>query len=805
MTTPAGKRLRLLGSVLSVLVLLAGAAAGWFYAQLKASLPQLDGSAVLPGLEGGPVTVTCDVFGVPTIKAATRPDVARALGYLHAQDRFFQMDLLRRRGAGELAELFGQVALPLDRNTRRHGFRALAQKVLRNLPPSQRHLLDSYAAGVNAGLAALKQKPFEYLVLRLAPEPWRPEDSLLVIYAMTLDLQDSTGTYELSLATVQDQLGTAALEFFAPVATAEDAALDGSLAALPPMPTAQLIDLRNTGKPVALHRVHPLFADLSPRDPDLLPGSNSFALSGAHTASGTALLANDPHLELGVPSTWYCASLAWRDPIPARISGVTLPGMPFVVIGSNGHIAWGLTTAYVDTGDLVTVNVNAIDHSLYKVPGREDLVAIEKRSDVIRVKGAAPVTVESTWTTWGPIVATDAKGRPLAYHWVAYDPAATNLEFLQLESAQTATEAVAIAHRTGIPANNFVVADSAGTIAWTVIGRMPKRIGFDGRLPTSWSFGDRRWDGLLPPDEVPSVIAPASGRLWSANNRMVSGPALALFGDGGYAAPPRAAQIRDDLAGLEKAGPRDLLAIQLDDRAFFLERWQKLLLATLTPKAIAQSPARAELRRLVEHWGAVASIDSAGYQLVRSFRLRTAELALAPIFAPCVDAMPGFDWNRFHYETPLWQMIQQKPAHLLDPKYTSWDALLLGAADGVIADTEKQGLSLASATWGRRNTARIYHPFGRMLPRWLAGWLNMPSDPLPGDVNMPRVQTPSFGASMRLTVSPGHEAEGLFQMPGGQSGHPLSPFYRAGHEAWVHGEPRPFLPGPTRHTLILNP
>ena len=805
MTSPAAKRLRLLGSVLSVLVLLAGGAVMWFLSQVRASLPQLDGPAVLAGLEGGPVTVTRDTFGVPTIKAANRPDIARALGYVHAQDRFFQMDLLRRRGAGELAELFGQVALPLDRATRRHGFRALAQKVLHDLTPSERHLLDSYAAGVNTGLAALKQKPFEYLVLRTVPTPWRPEDSLLVIYAMTLDLQDSTGTYELSLATTRDQLGTAALEFFAPVATTEDAALDGSLVALPPMPTSQLIDLRKAPKPVALHRVHPLFAELSPRDPDLLPGSNSFALAGAHTANGTALLANDPHLELGIPNTWYCASLEWREPTPARIIGVTLPGVPFVVVGSNGHIAWGLTNAYVDTGDLVTVNVNAIDHSLYKVPGRDDLLAIEKRTDVIRVKGADPVTVESSWTAWGPIVATDAKGRPLAYHWVADDPAATNLEFLKLESAQTAEEAVAIAHRAGIPANNFVVADTAGTIAWTIIGRMPKRVGFDGRLPTSWSFGDRHWDGFLPPVDVPAIIAPATGRLWTANNRVVGGPALTLLGDGGYAAPPRAAQIRDDLAGLEKAGPRDLLAIQLDDRAFFLERWQKLLLATLTPEAVARSPARAELRRLVEHWGAVAIVDSAGYRLVRSFRARTAELALAPIFAPCVEVMPAFDWNRFHYETPLWQMLQQKPAHLLDPKFSSWDALLLGAADGVIADLEKEGLPLAKATWGQRNTARIYHPFGRMLPHWLAGWLNMPADPLPGDINMPRVQTPTFGASMRYAVSPGHEAEGLFQMPGGQSGHPFSPFYRAGHEAWVHGEPRPFLPGPTRHTLILNP
>ncbi len=806
MTSPAGKRLRLLGSVLSVLVLLAGLVAGWGYYRLRASLPQLDGHVALPGLSA-PVTITRDALGVPAIKAATRLDIACALGYLHAQDRFFQMDLLRRRSAGELSELFGKVALNLDRTTRRHGFRALAQKVLAGLPPADRALLTSYSAGVNAGLAALHEKPFEYLVLRAQPEPWRPEDSLLVIYSMTLDLQDSSGTYELCLATLRDQLGNDSLAFFAPLVGPADAALDGSTAPLPPIPSARLIDLRHSA---AQARVRPpgiqsLFAMAPERESEMLPGSNSFALAGTHTATGAALLASDPHLDLAVPNIWYRASIEWNEPAATHIVGVTLPGLPFVVIGSNGHIAWGLTDGYVDTGDLVAVDVNAIDHSLYKIPGRDELLEIEKRTDVIRVKGADPVTVETPWTVWGPIVATDAKSRPLAYHWTAHDPAATNLVFIQLESAQTVAAAVVIAHQTGIPAHNFVIADAAGNIAWTIIGRLPKRVGFDGRLPTSWSFGDRHWDGFLPADQVPAVIAPPSGRVWTANNRALGGAALALLGDGGYASAPRAAQVRDDLATVEKAVPRDLLAIQLDDRAFFLERWQKLLLSVLTPEAVAGHKSCAELRSIVEHWGESAAVDSVGYRLVRGFRSCTADFTFTPIFAPCVEAMPGFDWARFHYEEALWTLVEQKPAHLLNPQFSSWDALLLAAADHVVTEVEKQGLTLSQATWGRRNTAHIMHPFGRMLPAWLGGWLNMPADPLPGDINMPRVQTPTFGASMRLVVSPGREAEGLFQMSGGQSGHPLSPYYRAGHENWVHGTPGPLLPGPAMHTLVLTP
>ena len=236
MSTPAGKRFRLLASTLSVLVLLAAVAVGWFYREMRASLPRLDGTAALPGLSAN-VTVARDALGVPWVRGASRADVARALGYLHAQDRFFQMDLLRRRGAGELAELFGKAALPLDQSTRVHGFRQLAEKVYARIAPAERALLENYTAGVNAGLAALSQKPFEYLVLRTTPRPWRPEDSILVIYAMTLDLQDSTGAYELSLATLRDQLGFAGVAFFAPVSTPDDAALDGTTAALAPLPS----------------------------------------------------------------------------------------------------------------------------------------------------------------------------------------------------------------------------------------------------------------------------------------------------------------------------------------------------------------------------------------------------------------------------------------------------------------------------------------------------------------------------------------------------------------------------------------
>jgi penicillin G amidase len=802
--TEIARRFSLLASVFSLLLLGATGAGIWFYFQLRASLPQLDGAATLPGLSA-PVTIERDALGVPTVSGRTRADVARALGFAHAQDRFFQMDLLRRHAAGELAELFGQPALDHDKTVRGYEFRAQARAVLAALAPGEGALLAAYTDGVNASLHSLRAKPFEYLVLHTDPQPWKPEDSVLVIYAMTLDLQDA-GTYERSLAALRATYGKSALDFFAPLRTPDDAALDGSTAPLAPVPSARVIDLRH----LAINAPAPA----TPRAEFAFAGSNAFALSGAHTANGAALLANDMHLALRVPNIWYRASLTWFDPAPSnlppgtfgaqrRVTGVTLPGTPVIVAGSNGRIAWGFTNAYADTSDLVSVDLAIGTDTLYQT--KHGLAKIDTREETILVKGSAPVTLDVSWTEWGPIIGQDDSRRPLALRWTAHEPAAANFSLVQLETAQTAAEALAIAHRAGIPAQNFLVADADGAIGWTIAGRLPKRVGFDGRLPVSWTFGDRYWDGLLAPDDVPQILAPAPGRLWSANQRMIGGDAFAKIGDGGYERPYRAAQIRDDLAALEHATPRDLLAIELDDRALFLARWQKLLLATLTPGAVAEKSSRAELLRLAENWAGHAGTDSVSYRLVRAFRLQVAQLVFAPIFAPCAEACPDFDYTRFNYEPPLWTLLAQKPPHLLNPKFLRWDDLLLAAADAVMDDLHRQGVPPERATWGRYNLAHIQHPFSRFLPGPLARFLDLPADPLPGDEDMPRVQTVQHGASERFVVSPGHEDEGIFEMPGGQSGHPLSPFYRAGHEAWVRGEPTPFLPGKTEHTLVLNP
>lgn len=799
------KRLRLLAILTGVSLFIAAAVGTWFYTRLRASLPQLDGSAQLSGL-GASVTVERDALGVPTVRGGSRNDVARALGFLHAQDRFFQMDCTRRHAAGELAEIFGKAALAHDRQVRIHDFRTLAHAVLSRLPADQQTLLDAYTAGVNAGLAALREKPFEYILLRETPRPWLPEDSILMIYAMALDLQDEDAVYERSLSVLDAALTRNAANYFAPLIGPEDAALDGSTAPLAPMPTERMIDIRRrlyeyeTDKKKQTSRTNY-------ESPEVLPGSNAIALAGTHTASGVALVANDMHLDLRVPNIWYRVSLVFpassQNGGEKTVTGVTLPGAPVVVAGSNGSIAWGFTNSYADTADLVVVNGTSVGPGTYAIVG--DVAQYERRTAIIQVRGEKPETIDYRWTIWGPIVGKNADKRDLALKWTLHDPEAVNFSILALEDAPDVQSAIDIAHRTGIPPQNLFVADISGTIGWTICGRLPQRQGFDGRLHTSWSFGDCKWIGLLPPENVPAIIAPDDGQLWSGNQRMTGGEKLNLIGDGGYELPMRANRIRELITPLVKATPRDLLSIQLDVRAPHLNHWQQILLQFLKPEITAKNSDRAKLRAAVESWDGLASADSVGYRLVAAFRQNVVKRVLPVVFEPCYDVYPDFNYRHFNYEPAVLDMIEKRPPHLLGQQYLGWDELLLAAVDDVVAEVKKEHGSIARAAWGEHNAAQIRHPLARLFPGPLGRWLAMPADPLPGGKDMPRVQSPDNGASERFAVSPGREAEGIFHMPGGQSGHPLSPYFRAGHEAWVKGEPTPFLPGPTAHTLTLTP
>lgn len=803
----------LLGLLAAVSIGVAGAALA-----LRASLPALDGSRTLTGLSA-PVTIERDVLGVPTVRGASREDVARATGFLHAQDRFFQMDLSRRRAAGELAALVGARALAADRAIRLHRFRAEASKAVSLLRESDRHLLDAYTAGVNDGLAALGARPFEYIVLRQTPQPWRVEDSLLVVLSMFVTLQDDDGTYETTLATMHEHLPPAVYAFLAPEGTEWDAPITGPSFSTPPIPGPEVYDLRSRrrGKPAPSPAPPPAGAQARVTDvPWLAPGSgdggeaigsNNWAIGPAVTADGHALVANDMHLGIRVPNTWYRAVFEWRatgDPSPHRLMGLTLPGVPALVTGSNGHVAWGFTNTYADWSDIVLLEIDPGDPERYRTP--DGWQRFDHYEETITVAGGPPERMSVRWTRWGPVLPPDAAGRPRAYRWVAHAADRLAARVAPLESARTIEEAFAESATLGTPGQNIVAADANGHIGWSVYGSIPRRVGVDGRWPTSWADGNRTWDGWLPAADVPRVVDPPDGRLWTANARVIDGPGLATLGDGSYEVGSRASIIRDRLRLTARATPRDMLALQLDTRATFLERWRRLLLDTLTPGAVAGHPERAQLRTIVaDGWSGTADAGSAAYRFVRTFRDVVSTRVFAFVTVECLEADPAFDYTSVRRrEGPLWALVSSQPAHLLDPRYESWTALLLDSVDGTLEMALADGADLGARSWSEFNVVSFRHPLSPALP--LVGrWLDMRRRPLPGDLYTPRVHWGTVGASVRMVVSPGREAEGILETPVGQSGHPLSPFYASTHDDWIDGRAVPFLPGPAAHTLTLEP
>ncbi len=794
--------LRWLARILAAILLLIAFACLACWLLMRGGMPQLNGAVTVRGLSA-PVEITRDARGIPTITARSHEDLAYALGFLHGQERFFQMDLLRRNAAGELSELVGAGALKIDENHRRHRFRALAATELSQLPVDERVLLDDYARGVNAGLNALSARPWEYLLLRSTPAPWRAEDSILAIDSMFLDLnQDGENARELNIARLRAVLPRTLADFLLASDPRWEAPLQGAPSQAVPMPGAGVFDLRRFGHANIAQGVAAIIA-MDRADSGI--GSNGFAVAGALTGGG-ALLANDPHLGLRVPDIWYRARMRFPDPTDPQhlldLNGVTLPGAPALVIGSNGHIAWGFTNSEGDWMDWVRVLRDPKNPSRYKTAN--GWATIERHDEIIRVHGAADRHLIVEDTIFGPIMGKDVDGTPLALAWIAHLPRALNFNLIKLETAQSVEDALGWAPEIGIPPQNLVVADAQGHIGWSIAGSaIPLRSGFDPSMPSDWSKPNTGWIGFAAPAQDPHVLDPQNGRLWTANQRLTEGDALQLLGNGGYDQGARAQQIRDDLAARSRFAPHDMLDIQLDNRAVFLARWQKVLSDVL---ATTHDPALIALKPLVKNWQARAAGDSVGYRIVRMFHDRVREDALAPFAALVKKKSADFDWpSREVGEYAVWQMVTQKPAWLLDPQYKNWNALLVHSADEVAQELAKKPGPLSAQTWGTFNRAKIDHPMALALPAFLARAIDMPADPLPGDRDMPRVLHPSFGASMRLDVTPGDEAHGILEMPAGQADNPLTPYFGSGHGEWVRGAPTPLLPGETKYRMSLLP
>ena len=781
------------------------------YFLLERSLPLLHGELSVEGLQSS-ITITRDIQGIATIESKTREDSAFALGFLHAQERFFQMDVLRRNSAGELSQLFGARAVTHDKKIRIHQFRKRAGNALKSMPDKHVQILKAYKNGVNTGLNQLATPPFEYLLLNAKARPWKMEDSLMVLYSMYIDLQPILGQSERSLAVMRDLLPKDWFDFLLSPGGYWDAPIEGGAFTenntLPvrPLNSFEMTALTtNDRTSVYRDKIH--------------YGSNNWSVSGALTQYGAGMVANDMHLGLQVPNIWYRAS--WYLPSGWRITGATLPGTPALVAGSNEHVAWGFTNSQGDYSDVIVLQTNE-DESEYLTKDGWKKFNIE--TETIDVKAQEPKKIKISHSQWGPVIGQNHKGKLLVLRWVAHDVEGANMQLLELENASDVSDALKIAGLTGMPGQNLNVVDTSGHQAWSIMGRLPKRVGFDNlktkqdffssQFPTDWSDGKKSWQGYLTPNEYPKVINPTHGRIWTANARVASNNNLQKVGVNNYALGARQQQIRDGLFEKEKFSELDFLNIQLDDRAIFLQRWQKLMLGVIKKNTEAtgepqDSGGNKKLYEMAQHlkkWQGRASQSSVGYLLVKRFRERVINNTLGHIYryieTQASDFWPSSIDNFIEY--PVWQLVSEQPIRHLPKGFNHWQDFLIKQIEMTHNQLTRNGQPLDERTWGQRNTLAIKHPLSAALP-FLSYWLDMPQEPMAGDTYMPRVQDPDTGASERFSVAPGHEDKGYFHMATGQSAHPLSPYYKRGHKDWVEGRPSPFLPQQAKWTLSIFP
>ena len=757
------------------------------YGLLRLSLPQYEGSYT--GRLYNTARLERDAQGYLSIHAANRVDAAYALGFSHAQERYFQMDILRRNAAGELSALFGERAVETDKVRRQHRFRQRAEQSFMQLTKAEQEVLQHYTNGVNDGLAALRMPPFEYSLLRQSPTPWQHADAFLVIYSMYLDLQAKLGRDDYAMSVLKQTVPTEWYQFLQQHADLWQAALDGSVIANVSMPDSPY--------PQHIRQQTVACTACTPKDSTDI-GSNNFAVSGKLTNHGGAILADDMHLGSRVPGTWFKAQLNWREQDKLHtVTGLTLPGTPSVVVGSNGHIAWGFTNSTGDWHDLVALKLSE-DGKRYLTPAGWQ--PFNYHYETIKVANQGDQTVELAETIWGPVVRF-GDSPPYALRWVGHDENAVNFQLMQLERATSVTEALDIAPGAGIPTQNLVVADNRGDIGWSLMGKLPKRNLTDLDTAQDWSDGSQNWQGYIDATQQPQLTG--TDRLWTANARMIGGSHYQLIGNGGYDLGARGWQIKQGLDNLTLADEHALHQIQLDNRALMLQRWQQLLLDTLTPALVAEHQLQ-QYRDFVQNSSERASSDAVGYTLVRAFRQTLLELQFAPLSALLEQHSAQSRDLKYSLETPLWLILQQRRPDTLPTQFTSFDDLLLSAILQSKQQLEQQYGSLAAAKWGTLNTADIKHPLSSAIPL-LGDWLNMPASPFNGDSHMPRVQKPAFGQSQRMVVAPGHEQSGILTIPTGQSGHPLSPFYRADHKYWLNEVALPFLPGEKKYQLLLTP
>jgi penicillin G amidase len=785
----------------------------WFYRAVRAALPQVDGTVAVAGLSQ-PVTVTRDSLGVPTITAATLDDLFFAQGYVIAQERLWQMDMTRRFASGDLAAVLGPDFVAVDKEQRILGLHQAAERAVAEMDPAQRAQFQAYANGVNAYIAEhTKSLPMEFRFLVYAPHVWTVEDSLLVGLSMSQFLNHGYYREALLKEKAMAKLGPElAAELFVNSSWRDHppGAEGKSLADEPPLNLPEGEDFAvPSGKPspkkapqrpgrqsLALPYANPA-SSLSP-EVRYHDGSNNWVISGAHTASGKPLLSNDMHLELRLPNNWYEAHLVSGD---FDVAGVTLPGMPYVIVGHNRRVAWGFTNLGPAVEDVVIEKFN--DNGEYLTP--QGWMQPEQRQEIIRVKGKPEVKLDVVVTRHGPIITSLVPGetRQLALQWIIYKQGTSRIPFFQVDSAKNWDEFRAAFSLFGAPGQNVVYADVDGHIGYQATGFVPIRASGDGSLPVPGDTDAYEWTGYIPYDEMPRVFDPPSGILATANGR-VAPDGYPHFISFEWDSPYRTERIYKLLSKPKKYTPADMLEIQMDvvselDR-FCAERFVYAI--DHTPKASERARAAADIMR---GWDGTMAVDSAAPTIAFYSRAQLNDLLLHPKL--------GDDWKLYSrwFMLPVWLegVLSRQSPEWMPSGYADYNELLTAAVEAAVNDP-KTPHSLTYWTWGRVHRIDIKHPFWSNFPI-LKRAASPGPHPWSGDSLTVKQSGQRFGPSERFTADLSDLDNSTLNIVNGQSGNLFDDHYDDQWDAYYNGRTfkLPFSPEAVaktvQHQMKLQP
>jgi penicillin amidase len=770
--------------VLIVFLLIVGLAA-YAYFVARSALPQLDGHLRVRGLSAA-VTVTRDGHGVPTIKAATLEDLYFAQGYVTAQDRLWQMDVMRRFGSGELSEILGKGTLKIDREQRILGLRAAARKSLQMGSARDLSYHEAYARGVNAYIDSHTHSlPIEFYILRYRPRPWQAEDSLVIANSMVKDLNYYSFGDTMAREKILAKLG--------PELTA-DLYVNRSWHDRPPTVMKEDVTQPDNssdsddeddddGPDNSVTQRNGGTAFWAQHAPEAVNGSNDWVVSGAHTVTGKPLLSDDMHLGHQMPNLWYEAHLKSGS---LDVAGVSLPGMPCVIVGHNQRIAWGFTNVGPTVTDAFIENFNA--QGEYQTP--QGWRQPEHRSEVIHVKGGPDVTLDVKITRHGPMVTELVPGetRPIALRWTLYD--GLHMPFFDVNTATNWEEFRKAFSQLDAPGQNVVYADVDGNIGYQATGRVPIRASGDGSLPVSGADDTHEWAGYVPFEKLPSIYNPPSGVIGTANGR-ITPDAYPYAISAEWEAPWRTERIYHVLESGRKFAASDMLALENDVHSendlFAAERFVYAVDHAAKPSVRTKQAAD-----LMRNWdGRMEASSAAPTIAVRSARELTRLL-----LEPRLGAAPSDETlqeSTLSWKSYAWQMrsvwlqnvMLHQPKRWLPEKYANYDELLTAAVDSAV-NTPEAPVDLASWHWGKVNALNIEHPVLGKIPligRWSAPGVREQS----GSGYTVKAVTRHHGPSERFTANLADLDQSTLNTVTGQGGNFLSPYYMDQWKAWYQG------------------